>query len=106
MLLSDRERALLNFQKAKVLESGSTSASDDWSYEPAVALRDPKTQVYLKKHHADQINRMLLGLNETSQKDEVEARLLYGIATKTPLDIAPVATPAADKPKTSFFDKL
>lgn len=39
VLLNERQRNLLNYQKVKVLESGSTSASDDWHKEASVNAR-------------------------------------------------------------------
>jgi hypothetical protein len=44
---------LFDFQKSKVVESGSTSYSEDFHYEPANVLRDANAAPYLKKHHAD-----------------------------------------------------
>jgi len=85
VLFTERQRNLLNFQKAKVLESGSTSASEDFYYEPAIALRNPDTELYLKKHHADQINGMLKGYNKNSIQNDEDARLFFGIATNQAL---------------------
>jgi hypothetical protein len=48
VLFSDKQRALLSFQKANVLESGSTSQSDDFYYKLAVVLRHDNTETYLK----------------------------------------------------------
>ena len=36
VLLNENQRTLMNYQKAKVIESGSTSNSDDKCVEPAV----------------------------------------------------------------------
>lgn len=43
----------MNFQKAKVLEDGSTTGSDERFYEPAVKLRNKKTKQYKKLHHIE-----------------------------------------------------
>lgn len=37
-LLSANQRSLVNYQKLKVLDSGSTSESDEREYEPSVKL--------------------------------------------------------------------
>ena len=44
VLLTEKQRTLMNFQKAKVLEDGSTTGSDERFYEPAVKLRSKKTK--------------------------------------------------------------
>ena len=36
MLLDERQRTLLNYQKCKVIESGESSESDDQNLEPSV----------------------------------------------------------------------
>lgn len=75
----------MNFQKQKVIDSGSTSASDEYHYEAAPALRHYKTKTYLKKYHANEINRMLIDFNRTRSYGETEARLINGVVTKFPI---------------------
>jgi len=53
VLMSEKQRNLMNFQQAKVLESGSTSGSDDRHYEPSIALGKTKTKLYKKVFHTD-----------------------------------------------------
>jgi hypothetical protein len=46
--LSEKQRILLNFQKLKVIDSGSTSESDDRHYEPSIALKQTDAQLHKK----------------------------------------------------------
>ena len=49
-----------------------------------VKLRQSKTKSYKKMHHIDQVNKMLNGYIEQQELDDVDARLIIGIATKNP----------------------
>ena len=90
VLLSEKQRTIMNFQKIKVLEDGSTSGSDERFYEPSVKLRNTKTKEYKKKVHIDQLNKMLHGyLANGYNLDDVDLRLLIGIASKVPVEDQP-----------------
>lgn len=60
-LLSEKQRSLLSFQKLKVLDSGSTSDSDDRFYEPSVTLKNADAWLHKKEKHTEITNRMIKG---------------------------------------------
>ena len=68
----------------KVLESGSTSASDENYYEPSVKLRHAKTKTYKRKDHTDNVNKMLNYYLEDPELSPVDSRLIVGLASKVP----------------------
>lgn len=82
VLLNERQRTLLNFQKSKVLESGSSSESDDFHTEPAIKLRELDGPAYLKKHHTDAINDMLANYTQDKQLSFTDQALLFGITSR------------------------
>ena len=84
-LLNEKQRNLVNFQKLKVLDSCSTSESDDRYYEPSVKIRDADTKLYKKNKHTEEINKMLSGYVAQKDVDDVDIRLLVGLASKVPV---------------------
>lgn len=82
VLLTERQRALLNFQKVKVLESGSSSESDDFHIEPSVKLREQDGPSYLKKHHTMTINDMLANYTSNGDLNFTDQALLFGLTTR------------------------
>ena len=84
VLLNERQRMLLPFQKRKVIDSGSSSESDDFHLETAVSIKDPKAPKYLKRHWQEQIVSMLTNYSKHNYPNQTDCALLYGIATKMP----------------------
>ena len=84
VLLTEKQRNLLHFQKAKVIESGSTSGSDDKAIEPSVKIFKQDTPEYKKSHYKNQVSTMLNGYAEQKELNSIDVRLLYGLATKIP----------------------
>jgi len=82
VLLNDRQRALLPYQKSKVLESGSSSESDDVALEPSVLRSDPSAEVYIKKFHAEKVKEMIANYQKNNVLSQVDCNLLFGITTK------------------------
>ena len=90
VLLSEKQRTMMNYQKLKVLDDGSTSGSDDRFYEPSVKLRDTGTKDYKKRLHIGRLNKMLHGyLADGYRLDDTDMRLLVGIASKVPVEDLP-----------------
>lgn len=63
-LLNERQRTLLNFQKLKVIDSCSTSESDDRHYEPNVAIKNPEAWFYRKQRYTENTAKMLSGYTQ------------------------------------------
>lgn len=73
----------------KVLDSGSTSESDERHYEPSVCLKNAAAPLHKKQKHTETTNRMLKGYAEQKQVSEVDTRLLVGVVSKVPLQDKP-----------------
>ena len=87
----------MNFQKLKVLDSCSTSESDERYYEPNIVVKKPDPKFYKKQKHADETNNMLTGYVEQRDISEVDARLLVGVVSKVPMPDLPSADNAVEK---------
>ena len=95
----------MNFQRMKVLEDGSTSGSDDRFYEPSIKLRNNNVKEYKKKLHIDQLNKMLHGYLANGQElDDIDMRLLFGLATKVPPE--DIVRASRKLEQRSFVDKV
>ena len=76
---------MLDYQKLKVLESGSTSQSDDTVKEASIKAREKSTKSYKRDQYAQSVNKMLNNYIEDAFINEVDARLLVGMVTKLPV---------------------
>jgi len=90
--LTEKQKQLLNFQKLKVLDSGTSSDSDEKCCEPNVALKTPQAKLHNKQRFADATNKMLDSYVNRQIVNEIDARLLLGVVSSTPVQ-------DVDKPK-------
>ena len=73
----------------KVLDSCSTSESDDRYYEASVKIREAGTKLYKKSKHTEEINKMMNGYIAQKDINDVDVRLLFGVASKIPMQDLP-----------------
>lgn len=60
--------------------------TDDWHWEPAIKSRKEQTKKYKRDDYSQRVNRMLNSYQDDSKVNEVDARLIIGMATKLPVD--------------------
>ena len=94
-LLSEKQRSLMNFQKLKVIDSGTTSESDERYYEPNIAIKKADSKLYKKQKHTEETNKMLAGYVKQREISDIDARLLVGVASKVPMQDLPAKGPPA-----------
>lgn len=73
----------------KVLDSCSTSESDDRYYEPNVQLKNPDSKLYRRQKYTEETSKMVSAYTKQRDINDVDARLLVGIVTKVPVPDLP-----------------
>ena len=80
--MTHRQRHLLSYQKAKLLESGSTSESEDFHLEPAVVMKQKSAPAYLKNFHQSELKQALGSYKTEKELSRADCALIWGIASR------------------------
>lgn len=65
-----------------MLESGSSSESDDFNTEHAIKLKEQDGPIYLKNHITNDVNQMLANYTENKDLSYTDQALLFGLTSR------------------------